>query len=367
MPTHSPTPTATHTATPTAAVSPLDILSAGTVIPAHPLALDADRRLDERRQRALTRYYLASGAGGLAVAVHTTQFEIREPSVGLLRPVLELASDVVREQTGPGTPGERPVVRVAGAVGYTAQAVAEAELAAELGYDAILLSSAVPGADEAGLLDRTRAVGEVLPVIGFYLQDAVGGRYLSPAYWSALADIPSVVAIKTAPFDRYRTAEVIAAVAAADRADEVALYTGNDDAIITDLLTPYRTARELRWFAGGLLGQWAVWTRAAVELFAEVRAARAGDHALTTDLLRRAPQLSEANGAVFDVRYDFRGCIAGVHEVLRRQGLLAGTWCLDPKEQLSPGQAEEIARVSEAYPWLTDDAFVREHLDDWLR
>ncbi|MEU9338504.1 dihydrodipicolinate synthase family protein [Streptomyces sp. NPDC048290] len=362
----TPTPTRTAQGAPTA----LDVLASGTVVPAHPLALDAERRLDERRQRALTRYYLASGAGGLAVGVHTTQFEIREPSVGLLRPVLELAAETVRTheaaQEAAQGPGRPPVVKIAGACGYTAQAVAEAELAASLGYDAVLLSPAVPGADEAGLLDRTRAVGEVLPVIGFYLQDAVGGRHLSPAYWRALADIPSVVAIKTAPFDRYRTAEVIAAVATADRADEVALYTGNDDAIIQDLLTPYRTARGLRWFAGGLLGQWAVWTHAAVRLFEEVRAARSGDHALTTDLLRRAPQLSEANAAVFDVRYAFRGCIAGVHEVLRAQGLLAGTWCLNPEERLSPGQAEEIARVATAYPWLTDDDFVREHLDDWL-
>ncbi|MFH8619459.1 dihydrodipicolinate synthase family protein [Streptomyces sp. NPDC017979] len=361
------TPTSTPS-TASAAVDPLDpldVLAAGTVVPAHPLALDAERRLDERRQRALTRYYLASGAGGIAVGVHTTQFEIREPAVGLLRPVLELAAEEIR--TGAAASGGRPVVKVAGACGYTAQAVAEAELAASLGYDAVLLSPAVPGADEAGLLERTRAVGEVLPVIGFYLQDAVGGRHLSPDYWRALADIPSVVAIKTAPFDRYRTAEVIAAVAASDRAEEVALYTGNDDAIIQDLLTPYRTARGLRWFAGGLLGQWAVWTRAAVDLFDEVRAARAGDHALTTDLLRRAPQLSEANAAVFDVANAFRGCIAGVHEVLRAQGLLAGTWCLNPDERLSPGQAEEIARVGAAYPWLTDDDFVREHLDDWLR
>ncbi|MFJ6215870.1 dihydrodipicolinate synthase family protein [Streptomyces sp. NPDC092296] len=339
----------------------MDLLAAGTVVPAHPLALDADRRLDERRQRALTRYYLAAGAGGVAVAVHTTQFEIREPQIGLLRPVLELASEVIEQEAG------RPVVRIAGACGYTAQAVAEAELAAELGYDAVLLSPAVPGADEAGLLDRARAVGEVLPVIGFYLQEAVGGRYLSPAFWRAFTDIPSVVAVKAAPFDRYRTAEVIAAVAGADRADEVALYTGNDDAILQDLLTPYRTGAGLRWFAGGLLGQWAVWTRAAVSLLAEVRDARAGDHALTTDLLRRAPQLSEANAAVFDVRGAFRGCIAGVHQVLHRQGLLAGTWCLNPDERLSPGQAAEIDRVAAAYPWLTDDAFVAEHLDDWLR
>ncbi|MBO1330061.1 dihydrodipicolinate synthase family protein [Streptomyces sp. VRA16 Mangrove soil] len=339
----------------------LDVLREGTVVPAHPLALDAGRRLDERRQRALTRYYMASGAGGVAVAVHTTQFEIREPGVGLLRPVLELAAETVRAEAG------RPFVMVAGACGYTAQAVAEAELAASLGYDAVLLSPAVPGADEKGLLERARAVGEVLPVIGFYLQEAVGGRYLSPSFWSAFADLPSTVAVKIAPFDRYRTADVIRAVGAADRADEVALYTGNDDDIIGDLLTPYGTAGGRRWFAGGLLGQWAVWTRSAAALLEDVRAARAGDHEALLRCLTRRPELTDANQAVFDVRGAFRGCIAGVHEVLRRQGLLAGTWCLDPAESLSPGQAEELTRVAAAYPWLTDDAFVKEHLDDWLR
>ncbi|KRV50622.1 dihydrodipicolinate synthetase [Wenjunlia vitaminophila] len=343
------------------AATPLDLLSAGTAIPAHPLALDAGRKLDERRQRALTRYYLASGAGGVAVAVHTTQFEIREPSVGLLGPVLELAAETVRAEA------DRPVVKVAGVCGYTAQAVAEAELAASFGYDAVLLSPKAPGADEKGLLERARAVGEVLPVIGFYLQEAVGGTYLSPSFWSALADLPTTVAIKTAPFDRYRTADVIRAVGAADRADEVALYTGNDDDIIGDLLTPYRTPGGLRWFAGGLLGQWAVWTGSAVTLLADVRRARAGDQEALLRCLTRKPQMTDANSAVFDVRGAFRGCIAGVHEVLRRQGLLEGIWCLDPDETLSPGQAEELTRVSAAYPWLADDAFVREHLDDWLR
>ncbi|WP_406403428.1 dihydrodipicolinate synthase family protein [Streptomyces uncialis] len=342
-------------------MNPLEILAQGTVIPAHPLALTAGTTLDERRQRALTRYYLASGAGGVAVAVHTTQFEIREPGVGLLRPVLELAADTLRAEA------DRPFVKVAGACGYTAQAVAEAELAASLGYDAVLLSPAVPGADEKGLIDRARAVGEVLPVIGFYLQEAVGGRYLSPAFWSAFADLPSTVAVKTAPFDRYRTADVIRAVAASDRAAEVALYTGNDDDIIGDLLTCYDTPGGRRWFAGGLLGQWAVWTRAAVTLLADVRRARAGDHEAMVRCLARRPELTDANQAVFDVRGGFRGCIAGVHEVLRRQGLLAGTWCLDPESALSPGQTEELTRVAAAYPWLTDDDFVKEHLDDWLR
>ncbi|MFF8717401.1 dihydrodipicolinate synthase family protein [Streptomyces sp. NPDC015184] len=339
----------------------MDVLAEGAVIPAHPLALGADRKLDERRQRALTRYYLASGAGGVAVAVHTTQFEIREPGIGLLAPVLELAAETVRNEAG------RPVVTVAGACGHTAQAVSEAELAASLGYDAVLLSPAVSGADEKGLLDRARVVGEVLPVIGFYPQEAVGGRYLSPSFWSSFADLPNTAAIKIAPFDRYRTADVVRAVAAADRSDEVALYTGNDDDIIGDLLTPYETAHGTRrWFAGGLLGQWAVWTGSAVTLLDQVRRARAGDHDAMVGCLGRRPELTDANSAVFDVRGGFRGCIAGVHEVLRRQGLLEGIWCLDPKEVLSPGQAEEITRVAAAHPWLTDDDFVAEHLDAWL-
>ncbi|MEE1736734.1 dihydrodipicolinate synthase family protein [Streptomyces sp. BE147] len=354
------------TPSPVSASSPastpaLDALAHGAVIPAHPLALHADGTFDERRQRALTRYYLASGAGGVAVAVHTTQFEIREPGVGLLRPVLELAAETIDREAG------RPFIKVAGACGYTAQAVAEAETAAALGYDAVLLSPAVPGADEKGLLERARAVGEVLPVIGFYLQEAVGGRYLSPGFWSAFTDLPSTAAVKIAPFDRYRTADVVRAVAAADRADEVALYTGNDDDIIGDLLTPYETANGTRrWFAGGLLGQWAVWTSSAVTLLDDVRAARAGDHAAMVRCLARRSELTDANSAVFDVRGAFRGCIAGVHEVLHRQGLLANIRCLDPAETLSPGQAEEITRVAEAYPWLTDDAFVAEHLDAWL-
>ncbi|WP_431913752.1 dihydrodipicolinate synthase family protein [Micromonospora carbonacea] len=333
----------------------LDLLRAGTVIPAHPLALTADRRLDERRQRALTRYYLAAGAGGLAVGVHTTQFTIRQ--AGLLRPVLALAAETVDAEAG------RPVVKVAGACGDTAQAVAEAELAAGLGYHAVLLSPVVPGADEAYLLRRARAVGEVLPVVGFYLQPAIGGPRLSPAFWRAFADLPSVVAVKLAPFDRYRTLEAVRGIAAADRSAEVALYTGNDDHIVGDLLGEFAGRR----FAGGLLGQWAVWTRAAVGLFARTRAARDGDATALAELTRRSAAVTDANAAVFDAANGFHGCIAGVHEVLRRQGLLDGVWCLDPAEGLSPGQAEELTRVSAAYPWLTDDDFVAEHRDGWLR
>ncbi|MFI7677270.1 dihydrodipicolinate synthase family protein [Actinophytocola sp. NPDC049390] len=326
---------------------PLAPLLDGAVIPAHPLALTAGRTLDERRQRALTRYYLASGVGGLAVGVHTTQFAIRE--AGLFRPVLELAAETIAESG-------RDVVAVAGACGPVEQAVAEASLAADLGYDAVLLSPVVPGADEEALLARAKAVGEVLPVIGFYLQAAIGGPVLSRDFWRALADQPSTAAIKVAPFDRYRTIEVAHGVAAADRRDEVALYTGNDDHIIGDLLATLPGGLRFR---GGLLGQWAVWTRAAMAMFDQVRTE-------PTALVAKAQELTDANAAVFDAANGFAGCIAGVHEVLRRQGLFDGIWCLDPDETLSPGQAAELSRVSAAYPWLTDDEFVAEHRDAWL-
>ncbi|MGH8795229.1 MAG: dihydrodipicolinate synthase family protein [Stackebrandtia sp.] len=335
-----------------------ELLAAGAVIPAHPLALTSRRTLDERRQRALTRYYVAAGAGGLAVGVHTTQFAVREPSIGLLRPVLELAAETIDAEAT-----DRPFLRVAGACGPIDQAVSEAELAASLGYHAVLLSPAgLPNLDEAALVERARAVGEVLPVIGFYLQEAVGGRRLSADFWRRLADLPAVAAIKAAPFDRYRTLDVVRGVAASERADEVALYTGNDDAILTDLIG----ANGGR-FVGGLLGQWAVWTKTATQLLPLAHRAAAGDADALRLATARAPELTDANAAVFDVAHGFRGCIAGVHEVLRGQGLLAGTWCLDPDEGLSPGQAAEIQRVRTTYPWLPDDEFVAAHLEKWLR
>lgn len=339
------------------------LLADGCVLPAHPLALDADRRLDERRQRALTRYYVDAGAGGVAVGVHTTQFGIRQ--AGLLRPVLELTRDTLDEVAA-----DRPFLRIAGVCGDVQQAVQEAELAAECGFHAAMLGPAASDLDEPDLLVRAKAIGEVLPVIGFYLQEAVGGRYLSPAYWRELADLPCVVGAKLAPFDRYRTLEAVRAIASADRGAEVALYTGNDDTIVADLLTPFdvrrgdRTVR--RRIVGGLLGQWAVWTRPAVELLGTVRRSWDGDDAATRTAFELGARLTEANAAIFDAAHRFAGCIAGVHEVLRRQGLLAGTWCLDPAEGLSPGQAEEIDRVCRTYPELSDDAFVEEHRDRWL-
>ena len=322
-------------------------LRAGAVIPAHPLALTADRKLDERRQRALTRYYLAAGAGGVAVGVHTTQFEIRD--CGLLAPVLELAMEELRRADS---------IRVAGIVGRTAQAVNEAELAARLGYHAGLLSlGAMASASVPELLEHARAVAAVIPLFGFYLQPAVGGRVLPYEFWRAFAEIENVVAIKIAPFNRYQTIDVIRAVAESGR--EIALYTGNDDNILVDLLTPFRFGDTTVRIAGGLLGHWAVWTRRAVELLEQRETLR--------DSLTLAIEITDSNAAFFDAANGFRGCIAGIHEVLRRQGLLAGRWCLNPREDLSPGQMQEIDRVYRAYPHLNDDNFVREHLDEWMK
>ena len=348
-------------------MTPLDRFRAGTVIPAHPLALDADRKLDERRQRALTRYYLEAGAGGIAVAVHTTQFAIHEAQRGLLRPVLELAATTAAEYRStedaaadPDHGHARPgAVLVAGACGPTAQAVAEAELAATLGYHAILLAPYRAGAlSEDELIARAAAVGEILPVIGFYLQPAVGGRLLSREFWTRMADLPAVIGVKVAPFDRYATVDTVLGVAASQRRDEVALYTGNDDHIVGDLLSPD--------FVGGLLGQWSVWTRAAVALNRTAQRAKAGDADALRAVLATDVPLTDANGAIFDVAGGFRGCIPGIHEILRRQGLLAGLWCLDKDEVLSPGQLDEIDRVWRMYPELRDDDFVAEHRDRWL-
>ena len=337
-------------------------LLAGQVIPAHPLALTAERRLDERRQRALTRYYLDAGAGGLAVGVHTTQFAIRDPRHGLHRPVLELAAETARAAANDGI----VVPLIAGVVGHTAQAVAEAGLARDLGYDVALLSlAALPDADDDALVEHCRAVADVMPLFGFYLQPSVGGRVLGESFWRAFAEIERVWAIKVAPFDRYRTLDVIRGVTAAGR-DDIALYTGNDDNIVMDLLTPFPAgdSRQPRYMAGGLLGQWAVWTRRAVETLERTRASRGGgiDHALLAD----AAMLTDANAAVFDAAHGFAGCIPGIHEVLRRQGLLQGTWCLEPREVLSVGQADAIDLACRRYPGLADDAFVRQHLDRWL-
>lgn len=346
--------------------SPRSHLLQGHVIPAHPLALDERLKLDERHQRALTRYYLAAGAGGVAVGVHTTQFQIREPRHGLLRPVLELASCTVDEELARAP---RDVVKIAGVCGRTVQAVQEARLARDLGYHVALLSlGAWRDAEEREVLQHCRVIADVIPIMGFYLQPAVGGRPLSYAFWRELAELPGLVAIKIAPFDRYRTLDVVRATADAGRGD-VALYTGNDDNIVIDLLTRYPRAGGAGApgprIVGGLLGHWAVWTHRAVELLEEIAAAR-DEPGLSPGWLTRAAAITDANGALFDVRHAFAGSIAGIHEVLWRQGLLRGTWCLDPNDVLSPGQREEIERVMTAYPEMRDDAFVAEHLDEWL-
>lgn len=328
-------------------------LREGVVIPAHPLALTPERKLDARRQRALTRYYLAAGAGGVAVGVHTTQFAIHSPSVGLYHPILEIAMEELRD---------RDAIRIAGVAGATPDAVREAELARSLGYHAALVSpSALPRATDRELLDHIRAIAEVLPVFGFYLQPAVGGRVLSYNFWREFAEIENVVAIKMAPFNRYQTLDVIRAVADSGREDDIVLYTGNDDSIIVDLLTPFRFGGKNLRIKGGLLGHWAVWTRAAVE---QLHAIQAGED---REWLTIAQEITDSNAAFFDAANSFHGCIAGLHEVLRRQGLLAGRWCLDPAEDLSPGQMDQIDRVYREYPHLNDDAFVAEHLDNWLR
>jgi dihydrodipicolinate synthase/N-acetylneuraminate lyase len=344
-------------------------LARGVVIPAHPLALTAERRLDERRQRALTRYYLASGAGGVAVAVHTTQFAIREPSVGLLRPVLELAAETITEQETPGgSVAGGHIIRVAGVIGRTEQAVAEASQARDLGYHLALLQlGAFRDASDDELVTHCERVAEVLPLFGFYLQPAVGGRRLGRDFWRRFAAIPNTMAIKIAPFDRYATLEVIEGVAASGRASQVALYTGNDDDIVLDLLRRFPTPDGHRRIVGGLLGHWAVWTSRAVAMLERVhRVAHTADP-VPMELLDLAVRTTAANAALFDPANGFVGSIAGIHEVLRRQGLLAGRWCLDPEEDLSPGQAEAIDRVIAAWPDLTDDDFVATHLDDWLR
>ncbi len=341
------------------------ILRKGVAIPAHPLALDANRKLDERRQVALTRYYCEAGAGGIAVGVHTTQFAIRDPRVALYDPVLHLAAQAMREHESRS--GMR-LVKVAGICGQTAQAVREARLARDAGYDLGLLSlSAMPSASIDHLIAHCRTIAAEIPLFGFYLQPAVGGRELPFTFWREFCLIQGVCAIKVAPFNRYQTLDVIRGLAESGRAADIALYTGNDDNIIPDLISEFPIGTERLRFAGGLLGQWAVWTKRAAELIEEVHRSDLEGGRSTLQLLAQSTHLTDANSALFDTRNRFAGCIAGIHEILRRQGLLAGRWCLNPDEDLSPGQLEEIDRVCMSYPHLNDDDFVRSHLDEWLR
>ncbi|MCZ2156161.1 MAG: dihydrodipicolinate synthase family protein [Bryobacterales bacterium] len=330
----------------------------GLVIPAHPLALNAKRKLDERRQTALTRYYVDAGAGGVAVGVHTTQFAIREPEIGLFEPVLELAAVAL---------GDQPIVRVAGICGKTQQALREAKFAADWGYHAGLLSlSAFRDDSIEAMLDHARAVAEVIPVFGFYLQPAVGGRVLPYSFWRKFAEIENVVAIKMAPFNRYQTLDVIRAVADAGRTDSIALYTGNDDQILLDLITAFPTRGGTVRMSGGLLGHWSVWTSIAVKHLELAKQIRKNGGGITQETLTLASEITDSNAALFDVANSFHGCIAGLHEILRRQGLLEGRWCLDEHEDLSPGQMDEIDRVCQQYPHLVDDEFVMANRDRWL-
>ncbi len=343
------------------------VLKTGTVIPAHPLALNAKRRLDERRQRALTRYYVAAGAGGLAIGVHTTQFGIRDPRVGLFEPVLKLAAE---EMDRADVDRPQPIVRIGGVCGETGRALQEARLLADLKYNAALLSlAAVNHLDEQALLAHCREVANVLPIIGFYLQSAVGGRVLSYKFWRQFAEIENVVAIKIAPFNRYQTLDVLRAVA--ESGHDIALYTGNDDNILIDLVTPFVFKVDghfrNRRIVGGLLGHWAVWTKTATALLKECQAVVAASREIPRRVLQRNGEVTDCNAAFFDAANHFAGCIAGLHEVLRRQGLLEGIWCLNPDETLSPGQLEEIDRVYRNYPHLNDDYFVCANLDTWLK
>ena len=341
----------------------LSLLREGTVIPAIPLVLDENRRFQEEGQRRLVRYYLHAGVGGVAVAVHTTQFEIRKPGIDLLRPVLTVTvQEMERFERVTG----KTLVRVAGVCGPVEQAVSEAEMARELGFDAVLLS---PGGlaeyPDEYLVERTKAVASCMPVIGFYLQTACGGRYLPYTYWKQIADIPNVAAVKCASFNPYQTLDLVRGVSFSSRADDVALYTGNDDNILVDLLTEYQFEEggihRSKRFVGGLLGHWSLWTHTVVKLFEQVRQYRDG-RPIPARLMTLAAQISDCNGAFFDAAHNFAGCIPGVHEVLRRQGLMNGIWCLDPAETLSPGQSEEIDRVYAMYPYLNDDDFVRQFL-----
>src|SRR6059058_772457 len=338
------------------------LIAQGTVIPAHPLALNADRTLDAKHQRALTRYYIDAGTGGLAVGVHTTQFAIR--NVGLFKPVLELAAETAATCT------KRPLALVAGLVGPTQQAISEAKIALGIGYHAGLLSLAgMASASEDEIIAHCEAVAREIPLVGFYLQPAVGGVILSANFWRRFATIDNVIAIKIAPFNRYRTLDVLRGVAAANALDRIALYTGNDDHILLDLTLPFDvrdngvTTRV--HIKGGLLGHWSVWTASAIKQFEMCRAARGAD-SLPADLLALDARVTDCNSAFFDVIHNFSGCIAGCHEILRRQGLMEGIWCLDPAEGLSPGQLQEIDRVCREHGDLSDDAFVAANLQKWL-
>lgn len=347
----------------------LEILKNGTVIPATPMALDENRKFDEKGQRLLMKYYLASGAGGIATAVHTTQFAIRDPKVNLFGTILGIVADEINkyeEKSG------NVIVRVAGVCGKVEQAVSEAKLAKEYGYDAVLLSpGGLADLSEDEMVERTKAVAGVMPVIGFYLQEKAGGRAFTYDYWARICEIENVIAIKCAPFNRYQTLDVVRAVASSSRRDEITLYTGNDDNIVVDLLTNYRFTLDdgtvvEKGFSGGLLGHWTMWTHNVVDMYKKLMEAKK-QNKIDAELLTLAAEVTDANAAFFDSANNFDGCIPGVHELLRRQGLMKGIWCLNEKEVMSKGQAEEIDRIQKAYPHLSDDDFVKANIDNWLK
>ncbi len=345
----------------------LKVLQEGTVIPAMPLALNPQRKFDEKHQRILARYYLNAGAGGIAVGVHTTQFEIRDPKYALLEPILSTVVDeinIFEKET------KQAIVKIAGVCGQCDTALKEANLAKDYGYDAVLLSpGGLNNLTEEQIIKQTEIIADIIPVIGFYLQPKVGGRVFTYAYWKKICEIPGVVGIKVAPFDRYLTLDVVRAATLCSRGEEIALYTGNDDNIIIDLLTKYRFKVQDKTFekrfVGGLLGHWSVWTKTTVQIFKKVKEVCKNEY-LDLELLTLASEVTDANAAFFDAANDFQGCISGIHEVLYRQGLIQGIWCLDPKETLSSGQLREIDRVYEMYPHLNDDQFVRENIENWL-
>lgn len=340
----------------------------GIVIPAHPLALDAGRKFDVLHQRALTRYYIDSGAGGIAVGVHTTQFEIRKPEIDLYNAVLSLASETVDNYCK--SPGQQ-ILKVAGVCGRTPQAVKETGLALDLGFHACLLSLAdLPDENISSLVAHCREIARIMPIIGFYLQPKAGGRILPYSFWREFAEIENVLAIKIAPFNRYQTIDVVRAVCEAGREKEISLYTGNDDNIVMDLLSEYRfetgSGTTSVRIVGGLLGHWSVWTKYAVSLLEKIHSITENNLPVPVDMIRLAGQVTDANAALFDAANDFAGCIPGINEVLSRQGLMEGRWCLDPGQEMSPGQSREIDRILHAYPDMNDTVFIKENLDRWL-
>ncbi|TVR30562.1 MAG: dihydrodipicolinate synthase family protein [Spirochaetaceae bacterium] len=338
----------------------------GLVIPAMPLALSPEREFDPVGQRAVLRYYVDAAVGGLAVGVHSTQFAVRD-TPGFYQRILHFARDTVAEWA---ERRNRPMVMIAGICGGREQALSEARLARSCGYHAGLLSlAALKESSIEQLVAHADAVSQQIPLIGFYLQPAVGGMMLPYDFWRRFAALQNVWGVKIAPFDRYATLAVLRGIADSGRADDVALYTGNDDSIVTDLLTPFRFAgvdgvRGMR-ISGGLLGHWGVWTRRAVEIHQRCRKLALSEAPIPAAMLTLAAEITDMNGAVFDAAHGYAGCLPGVHEVLHRQGIFGSITCLDPDERLSPGQADEITRVCSAYPHLTDDDFVQQHLAEW--